>query len=504
MVVQADGGMTYLPLAAIKPGMTLRVAAGERFCVDGVVANGASDVDRALVTGESAPTAIRPGMPVEAGTLNLTGSVDISATRPADQSFLAEITQMMAAAEHGRSAYLRLSDRMARAYAPVVHILALLTLSGWLLLTHGNIHAALTAAVSVLIITCPCALGLAVPVAHVIAAGRLFANGVLMKDGSALERLAAVDLAAFDKTGTLTTGTPAISKLDFPAGEARSIAKALAQRSIHPAAKALAAALNDCAPAIVSDLHEVPGHGVEAIVGGRRARLGRSTWVEEIARTTDHGPSESAVAFAVEGGAIFHAKLSERLRPGAAGTVAALAGSGISSVILSGDGPQPVKAVAAACGIAELHAGLRPGDKLQLMQDWAKAGKRVLMVGDGINDAPALAAAHASMAPASASDVGRMAADFVFTREDLGSVQFAFRAARETAKIVQQNFALAIVYNIFAVPMAMAGQLNPLIAAVAMSTSSIIVVANSLRLQLLKPEQVLPPQAAAKTELALA
>ncbi len=491
MVIGADGTLTYLPLGGIKPGMVLRVAAGERFPVDGTVTDGASDVDRALVSGESAPVAIEIGSGIEAGTLNLTGSVDIKATRAAEHSFLAEITQMMVAAENGRSAYMQLSDRMAKAYAPVVHILALTTFAGWLIYSHGNLHASITAAVSVLIITCPCALGLAVPVAHVISAGRLFASGILMKDGSALERLAAIDTAAFDKTGTLTTGQPSVKHLGIPAGEIATLAKALALRSVHPGAKAIAAAIEGSASAQVADLREVPGHGVEASHMGHRLRLGRASWVAEITPQTTSLPTETGVAFALEGGPLYYSTLSEKLRDGAAATIAKLSARGIESCILSGDGGPQVEVVALACCIKEYHAGLKPGDKLAWLKQKAEAGKHVLMVGDGLNDAPALAAAHVSIAPASASDVGRTAADFVLTSDDLTMVNFAHEAALKTARIVKENFALAIIYNVFAVPLAMAGQLNPLIAAIAMSSSSIIVVANSLRLQLLKPDHSL-------------
>ena len=468
--------------------MVLRVAPGERFPVDGTVLEGTSDVDRALVTGESQPQAVSVGVGIEAGTLNLTGSLDIKVTRPAEQSFLAEITRLMSAAENGRSAYMQLSDRMARAYAPLVHALAAITLLGWMIYTHGNFHASLTAAVSVLIITCPCALGLAVPVAHVVSAGRLFSSGILMKDGSALERLAAIDSAAFDKTGTLTTGEPSVLLFGFPPHEA-ALAKALALRSIHPAAKAIARAIDLPPASSITQMREVPGFGVQAYSDGRALRLGRASWVAEIALHVKELPTDSSVAFATAGGEVYTFALSENLRTGAAETIANLSACGVSSCILSGDAEPQVQKIAQACGIKDYHGRMMPGEKLELLKQMAMRGKHVLMVGDGLNDAPALAAAHASMAPASGSDVGRMAADFVLTSNDLTMVNFAYTTAVKTARIVNENIALAIVYNLLAVPLAMLGQLNPLIAAVAMSTSSIIVVANSLRLQLLKPDR---------------
>ncbi|NMD09447.1 MAG: cadmium-translocating P-type ATPase [Phyllobacteriaceae bacterium] len=489
-LVGDTGELTYIALDGITPGMRLRISAGERFPVDGTVCEGVSDVDRALVTGESEPQRVANGTSVEAGTLNLTGSVDMVASRPARDSFLAEVTQMMAAAEKGRSGYVRLADRMARVYAPVVHVLAFTSFTGWMLWTGGDLHQSLTVAVAVLIITCPCALGLAVPVAHVVSAARLFSAGILLKDGSALERLEAIDGAVFDKTGTLTTGEPAVTVSTIPAGDISSVAKALALRSVHPAARALARHIAEAPETRIQDLHEVPGHGVEAVVAGRRARLGRGSWVAEIAPAAKPDSLSGGVVFAIEGEGLWRSQLSERIRPGARDMLDAFRRRNLPVTLLSGDGRAQVAAVAARLGLTDSQSELKPGDKLAFLTDAAAHGRKLLMVGDGLNDAPALAAAHVSMAPASASDIGRTAADFVFTRDSLATVTYAHRVALATGRIVRQNFGLAIVYNIFAVPLAMAGQLNPLIAAIAMSSSSIIVVGNSLRLHLLRPADV--------------
>jgi Cu2+-exporting ATPase len=474
-----------MPLAALEPGMRIRVAAGERFPVDGTVVEGATDIDRSIVTGESAPARIAAGESVESGALNLTGGVDMVATRRADQSFIAQITAMMAAAERGRSSYVRVADRLARIYAPFVHIAAATTFAGWLLWTHGDIHQSLTVAVAVLIITCPCALGLAVPVAQVISAGRLFKAGILMKDGSALERLATITDVAFDKTGTLTSGVPTIIAATLSDSLEQSLAKTLAQRSIHPTSRALARHFRDVPPQKLSDLHEIPGHGVEAMFNGTCLRLGRRDWVAEIAVGTET-PLGSGTSFAVEGGPERTVRLHENLRQGAEATVATLRQRGLQAQILSGDAIGPVAAIAEKLGISDFRWALRPGEKLDVLMAASTSGKRTLMVGDGLNDAPALAAAHVSMAPASASDVGRNAADLVFTRDNLQSVIFAHDVALATQRVVRQNFGLAIIYNVLAVPLAVLGQLNPLIAAIAMSSSSIIVVANSLRLYRLR------------------
>lgn len=370
-----------MALDAINPGMRLRVSAGERFPVDGTIMDGMSDVDRALVTGESDPQRVSSGSGVEAGTLKCTGSVDMLATRAARKSFLAEVTQMMAAAEKGRSSYVRIADRMARIYSPVVHILALTSFTGWMIWTGGDWHQSLTVAVAVLIITCPCALGLAVPVAHVVSASRLFANGILLKDGSALERLAAMDGAAFDKTGTLTTGEPAVVQSAIPEGQATAVAKALALRSVHPAARALARYLEGQPEPHVSELHEVPGHGVEGLVQGKRARLGRRSWVAELAPAGS--PSSGAgVAFAMEGQPLWLSTLSERIRPGACEMIATLRARHIPLTLLSGDGQAQVASVAPRdLGITDYRAELKPGDKLAFLTSAAKSGRKMLMVG---------------------------------------------------------------------------------------------------------------------------
>ncbi len=484
--VLPTGETQYLPLAALQPGMRIRVAAGDRFPVDGTLVEGATDADRQIVTGESNPVRLTQGDGVEAGTLNLTGSVDIVANRRADQSFIAEVTAMMSAAEKGRSIYVRLADRLARIYAPFVHIAAATTFVAWLIWTHGDIHQSLTVAVAVLIITCPCALGLAVPVAQVIAAGRLFQSGILMKDGTALERLATVTDVAFDKTGTLTSGQPVIAQTSIQGALERSLAKSLALRSLHPASRALASHLQNVRPMPLGDIKEIPGYGVEAVYKGSMVRLGRRDWVAEITSVAG-SHTGSGTSFAIAGQLLHEILINESLRPGAKETVSELRRRRIHTRILSGDMAGPVAMLADYLKIDDRMAELKPGGKLEVLKSAATAGAHVMMIGDGLNDAPALAAAHVSMAPASAADVGRTAADLVFTRNNLSSVIFALDVARATDRVVRQNFSLAIAYNILAVPLAVLGQLNPLLAAVAMSTSSIIVVGNSLRLYRLRP-----------------
>lgn len=475
MVSAPDGPPKWTPVDAISPGMVLRIGVGERVPVDVRITLGNTDLDRSLVTGEAAPVSAGPGATLEAGTLNLTGEIAAVAVRPAADSFLAQMLRMLGEAEAGRSAYVRIADRAAQLYAPVVHLLALATLAGWLFVT-GDWRASAFVAISVLIITCPCALGLAVPVAHVVAAGRLMRSGILMKDGTALERLAQVDVALFDKTGTLTTGTPMVISSPEAAAD-RAAAKTLALNSRHPAAQAIAAQLLETARD-VTDVVEVPGFGVEGRVSGRRARLGRTEWVAEIASGRE---PESGPAFAFEGAPAAPFGLTETLRPNANMAVDGLRNAGIAVAMLSGDDAAPARRVATLLDIEDVSHGMTPAQKVARLDSLREQGHRALMVGDGLNDTAALAAAHVSIAPSDASDVGRSAADFVFLRDGLEAVSEAFEVARVTARIVRENFALAVAYNCIAVPLAVAGAVTPLIAALAMSASSVLVIGNSLR-----------------------
>ena len=481
-----DGTTAYLALDAIEPGMILRISPGERVPVDGSILGGTTDLDRSLVTGEHAPSPAGPGTRIEAGVLNLTGSLRVRVDRPAEDSFLAEVTRMLQAAERSRGEYVRIADRAARLYAPVVHLLAGLTLAGWVAAT-GDWQRSVFVAISVLIITCPCALGLAVPVVHVVAAGRLFREGIMMKDGSALERLATIDTVVFDKTGTLTTGTPRVTSGGPAGAEDRAVAGALAARSLHPASKAIAADLG-AQSATLERVREVPGCGIEAVADGRLARLGRPEWAAEIAGrdATDVG----GPAFAREGGPVSAFALSETLRTGARGAVSVFRDAGLRVQLLSGDGRAAAEKIAQEVGIEDVQYGATPAEKIARLEDLRRAGRRALMIGDGLNDAAALAAAHVSAAPGSASDVGRLAADFVFTRDDLTAAATAHRIAGRAARLVAQNFWLAVLYNCIAIPLAVSGVVTPLVAAIAMSASSVVVVGNSLRFPGVRPELV--------------
>jgi Cu2+-exporting ATPase len=419
MAVRSDGAQIYLPIDEIEPGMTILLAAGERVPVDGRVIRGRSDLDRSLVSGESAPQQAAEGTELQAGILNLTGPLTMVATAAAQNSFLAEMIGMMEAAEAGRSRYRRIADRAPRLYAPVVHATAFLTFAGWMI-TSGDAHRAVTIAIAVLIVTCPCALGLAVPMVHVAAVRRLFELGIMARDGGALERLANIDTVIFDKTGTLTAGRPRLSTDGGMGSEALALASAIARHSRHPYSRAFAALGDGRSPLVLDEVSEHPGAGLEARKGPAIYRLGRPDW----AAPERGAPSNPAVVLSKDGHCIAAFQLADCLRSGAREAIAELKAAGFGLEILSGDNRTRVGEVASELGLS-FSAGARPSDKVAQIKALQQAGHRVLMVGDGLNDAPALGAADVSMAPGSAADIGRNAADLVFPRDSLaGATEF--------------------------------------------------------------------------------
>ena len=469
-VIAPDGSIRRVAAQDLEPGMLVLVAAGEALAADGEVEDGTSALDNAMLTGESTPDAVGPGSSVHAGAINLGAPFRMRLTRTADDTALAEIARLMDEAGQSRSTYVRIADRASRLYAPLVHSLSALAFVGWMIAGAGW-HQSLVIAIAVLIITCPCAMGLAVPTAQVVASGALLKRGLLVKDGSALERLAEVDVALFDKTGTLTLGEPRpdISALD---PEARSVALGLAQASRHPLSRGLAEALRAASvePAAVSFITEESGTGLSGQWHGLPVALERpDSDASDLATRLRIGDHTTTLHFA------------DPLRPDAADSLAMLRSVGIEASILSGDRSAPVEALAQQLGLRAV-AGASPQDKLATLEALRDTGRKPLMVGDGLNDGPALAAAHASIAPGTASDASQQAADAVFIGERLLPVALAVRVARRTMAIVRQNFGFAIAYNALAVPLALFGFVTPLIAAIAMSLSSLVVVANSLRL----------------------
>ncbi len=496
-VILPSGLLEYRPLDEIPVGSRLRVVPGERIPLDGQMVSGISDFDLSIITGESEPVTLKDGAQLMAGTLNITAAMEMISTRSVEKSYLAEVSKMLQSAENGRGRYVQLADRMARLYAPAVHLLALLAFGYWMFATAGDWHTSIYIAVAVLIVTCPCALGLAVPVVHVIGSGRLFEKGILMRDGSALERLAETNHVVFDKTGTLTTDRPVVASstlVDLPIGSAERelsvrLVKALARQSSHPSGRAIYGYL-DSVPASLSDeIREVAGCGMESSHEGRIIRLGKPEWVAEIAsgRAPGHGSHDNNLndmAFAIEGSAPAYFRIEEELRSDAIAAVSSLKAENLPVDILSGDRSQKVERIADQLAIDNFVSNCSPAGKMDHIRQLQQSGaKKVLMIGDGINDAPSLALSHASMAPASASEIGRNTADFIFTRNDLAAIPDAYRIAIKARTLIKQNFGLAIAYNCIAVPLAFSGNVSPLIAAIAMSSSSLVVIANSMRLR---------------------
>ena len=349
------------------------------------------------------------------------------------------------------------------------------------MIAGSDVYDAVTIAIAVLIVTCPCALGLAVPMVQVMAARRLFEAGILVKDGSGIERLAGIDTVVLDKTGTLTAGELWLADSGSIAVEDLAMASAMAAYSRHPQCRALvrAAPLGRSSPTF-DRIEEHTGLGLEATAGGAVWRLGRAEWVTSNTVIDDVAREGTALSENGRLRAIF--RFEDRLRDGVQGALVELRRQGLDLQILSGDRADAVAALAQRLGVATWHAGVMPRDKTAHLAALAHAGRKVLMVGDGLNDAPALAAARVSMAPASAADIGRQAADFVFLRRDFGAIPTALDVARCSARLIRQNFVLAAVYNLIAIPVAVCGLVTPLLAALAMSLSSILVVANAMRL----------------------
>ncbi len=456
---------------SVRIGERVLVTAGERIGVDGVVATGRSEVDTALVTGESIPRAVAAGDEVQAGTLNLAAPITVTVTASGEGTVLAAIVRMMEAAEQGRGRHRALADSVAGWYTPVVHTLAAATFLLWWGWFGTAWQPALVNAVAVLIITCPCALGIAVPAVQVAASGLLLRGGVLVASGSALERLAEADRAVLDKTGTLTRGRPSLLVGAWNAADLAD-AGALAASSRHPLARALAEAAGVAAAA---DVVEHPGEGLSRARGA--IRLGSAAFAGA-------EPGAGMELFLVRPGrapVVF--RFADAPRADAAEAVAALETQGLPVSLLSGDRRAAVEQAARAAGIGTWEAEATPAAKVARLSSLREAGTRVLMVGDGLNDAPALAASHVSASPASGADIAQASADLVFQGERLAVIPWAISVARRAHALMRQNIAISLVYNVVAVPLAVAGLVTPAIAAAAMAASSITVVLNALRVE---------------------
>lgn len=475
-IVLEDGHEYLRPLAQVAKGDLVLVRPGGRMPVDGVVVEGSSEVDRGLLTGESLPAFAGPGLAVSAGEVNLTGPLTLRVTAAGKDSSLHRMADLVAVAESARNRYTTLAERAARIYSPLVHILSFSAFGFWMWKTGGDVRFAINISAAVLIITCPCALGLAVPAVITAASGKLFRKGVLIKNGTALERLAEVDVVVFDKTGTLTLGTPEPSNLGAIAQPDQAVALALAKASSHPLAVALSGRIAaEAAP--VTDLREVPGYGIEGKLNGQTVRLGRAAWVGVAA------VSQTATYLGIAGQAPVAFTFTDQIRPGAEAAIAGLKAQGKRIKLVSGDTEAAVQVFAARVGITDWVAGALPAEKAAIVRALADDGHKVLMVGDGLNDTGALAEAHVSISPAQALDAARVASDIVLLGRDLSAIADATRISRQATRRMVENFEISAAYNVIAVPLALMGAATPLAAALAMSLSSISVSLNALRLK---------------------
>jgi Cu2+-exporting ATPase len=495
-----DGALVAVPVGALHVGDRILVRPGDRVPADGRVISGASELDASLITGETMRATVSAGSRIYAGAMNFDGALTVEVTAAGEGTLLDDVARLVEKAGEARSRYMRLADRAARIYAPVVHVTAAATLVFWLLAGAGA-HHAIIIAISVLIITCPCALALAVPAVQVVASGHLFRAGIYLNAADALERLAEVDTIIFDKTGTLTLPDPNVSNAASLPQDLLALAARLAQSSRHPLATAVARSAPQASP--FDGAEEIAGSGVRAMVDGVEMRLGSRAFCEADDETQPASPDVSLI-YLRHGARQARIEIRQSLRPDAHATVQALRAKGYDIRILSGDRDEAVAPLAAQLGIASARGGADPGQKIAAIEELRAQSRKVLMVGDGLNDAPALAAAHASLSPITAADLAQAQADAVFLGDGLAPVAQALDISTQSRALMRQNLGIAVVYNLLAVPLAIAGYVTPLIAAAAMSGSSIIVTVNALRMRGVRKEKAVErvrrtPQAALAT-----
>lgn len=489
-----QGGSRDVPAEEVRPGDMLLVRQGERFPVDCLVTVGETEVDQSLVTGESVPVFVQPGSDIRAGCVNSAAPVTVQALRPVGHSYLMRVAALVQMAQAGKPALQRLADRIAGWFVPAVIILAVLVCAGHYALTGQGIGPALMVSLSVVLIACPCAMGLAVPAAVLAACSRSAALGIILRGGDVIERLAAIQTACLDKTGTVTMGRPQVTAFTLFGGQAERDVLRAAATAEHPASHPLARAIVSFAaeqgelPGECNGFAITPGKGVRARNGaGREVLCGSAPFLEDrgISLTgisRDDGPADTEVLVAVDGRLAGRFLLNDRIRPGSAELVASLSACALDVCLVSGDAQPVVERIAALTGITRALGGMTPDQKLDLVHGLQAQGRRVLMAGDGVNDAPALAAADVSCSLTGSSDIAMENADVIISADDLDRLGTAHRIACRTMSVIRQNLAWAFLYNIIGIPLAMFGMLTPVYAAVAMTASSLLVSLNSLRL----------------------
>jgi Cu+-exporting ATPase len=494
-----DGQEVRVPVTALKPGDQFIVRPGEKIATDGLIMDGASAIDLSMLTGESVPVEVGTGDRVVGASVNVGGRLQVEVTRTGADTELARMGRLVEDAQAGKADVQRLADRVSGIFVPVVIGLAVLTFIGWVI-ASGSMEAAFTAAVATLIIACPCALGLATPTALLVGTGRGSQLGILIRGPQVLEQTRRIDTIVLDKTGTVTTGNMTVLDVVPAPGESadeiRRIAAAAESGSEHPIARAITAAVPATAP--VESFTSHSGHGVQAIVDGHLVLAGRTSWLAEqwnilpdphlvAAQAAAEKDGRTAVAVAWDGAVRGIVVVGDTLKPGSIAAVAEFRKLGLEPVLLTGDNAGAAHLIGHAAGITDVRAGVTPQGKLDAIRDLQAQGHIVAMVGDGVNDAAALAAADLGIAMGAGSDAAIAAADITVMRDDLGAAADALRLSRRTFGIIKGNLFWAFAYNVAAIPIAMLGLLNPLVAGAAMAFSSVFVVSNSLRLRRFTP-----------------
>nr|WP_275410263.1 heavy metal translocating P-type ATPase [Asanoa siamensis] len=483
VAILRDGRETIRPIAELREGDRFVVRPGEKIATDGVVEEGASAIDQSLLTGESVPIEVGPGDSVTGGTVNADGRLVVTATKVGAETQLAHIARLVSQAQSGKAEVQRLADRISGVFVPVVLVLAAGTFGYWWG-TGGGLAAAFTAGIAVLIIACPCALGLATPTALLVGTGRGAQRGILIKGPEVLESTRTVDTIVLDKTGTVTTGRLAVVSTEGP-DEILRYAAAVEAGSEHPIGRAIvaaaAAARGERLPA-VTDFRATPGRGVRGIVEGREVLVGRAEFTGAAPGQAEHG-GHTVVTVAIDQDVRGRLVLADDIRPSSREAIATLRRLGLRPVLLTGDNADAARQVADATGIDEVIAEVLPADKVDTVKRLQDEGRVVAMVGDGVNDAAALAQADLGLAMGAGTDVAIEAADLTLVRDDLTAAADAIRLSRRTLRVIKGNLFWALAYNVGALPLAAAGLLNPMIAGATMALSSIFVVSNSLRLR---------------------
>ncbi|HEV3401608.1 MAG TPA: copper-translocating P-type ATPase, partial [Acidimicrobiales bacterium] len=501
--ILVEGEERTVPVGAVRVGDLVRVRPGEKVPVDGEVVDGASAVDESMLTGESVPVDKAPGDAVAGATINVNGVLTVRATAVGADTALAQIVRLVEEAQGTQAPVQRLADRVAAVFVPAILVLAVLTLAGWAVAGHGG--KGLVAAVAVLIIACPCALGLATPTAIMVGTGRGASLGILIKGGQVLERSKQIDTVVFDKTGTLTTGRMSLTDVVAAPGDQEAVvlsrAAAVESASEHPVGRAVVegARADDLPVADVTGFAAVAGQGGRATVGGMVVHVGRRRLFddadldipEKLDRAVDRleARGRTAVLVGWEGSARGALAVADTLKDGARAAVADLRAMGIDVAMITGDNHRTAAAIAQGVGIERVLAEVLPADKVGEVRRLQEEGRVVAMIGDGINDAPALVQADLGIAIGTGTDVAIESSDITLLSSDLDGVATAVRLSRRTFRTILQNLGWAFGYNVAAVPLAMAGKLNPIIAGAAMAFSSVSVVTNSLRLYRFRPNE---------------